>query len=52
MSDIKSKVEQLITKAADAKESNDAVKFAQAALNAAQAMHVLNDMANQSANKT
>lgn len=38
MSDTKSKVEEMIKKAADADKADDAMKFSQAALNAANAM--------------
>ena len=38
MTDQKQHIESLIAKAADAKDSNDAMRYAQAALNAANAL--------------
>lgn len=43
MSDLKKQIEGLITKASEAKQSNEALHFSQAALNAANALAQLNN---------
>lgn len=45
MSDMKKRIEQLVDKAAETANSTDAMKFAQAAVNATQAMLGLADIA-------
>lgn len=44
-------IEALITKAAKAEKSDDALKFSQAACNAANALRVMTDTKNVEANK-
>lgn len=43
MNDIEKKVEEMITKAANAEKSEDAMRFSQAALNATNALMGLSD---------
>lgn len=47
MSDMRKHVEELVGKAAKAEKSEDAMRFSQAACNAANAMAVLNDVAGR-----
>ena len=44
MSDLKQNVDKLVDKAASAEKSEDAVRFSQAALNAAHTKHALTDL--------
>lgn len=43
MTDLQSKVDNLVAKAADADKADDALKFSQAALNAAHTKHAMLD---------
>ncbi len=47
MSDIKKQIEDMVSKAAEANKSEDALRFSQAGLNAAHAAHLLYDMTNK-----
>lgn len=44
MSDLKAQVDKMIDKAASAEKSEDALRFSQAALNAAHTKHALADL--------
>ena len=44
MTDLKQKVDMMLEKAASAEKSEDALKFSQAALNAAHTKHALADL--------
>lgn len=48
--DVRTEVEMLVKKAAEAPDSGDAMRFSQAACNAANAMIGINDLASDKAN--
>lgn len=47
MSDLQRQVDELIKKAAEAKDSGDALRFSQAALNAANTKHALTPLGGE-----
>ena len=47
MTDLKTNVDKLIQKAADANNPDDAMRYSQAALNAAHTKHALANLTNQ-----